>query len=289
MQLNAGCELLFEAQGPTPLVLMLRPRSGAGQWIMREEYQIRPAVYVTEFSDMYGNLCQRVVAPQGPFSIHFSATVQTTDAIDVAPGAPYTPVEDLPDDVLHYTLPSRYCQSDQLGNLASQITENAEPGYDQAEAIRSWIFENVRYEYGTSDASTSAVDTAKTRVGVCRDFTHLGISLCRALNIPARMVVGYLYQLDPMDLHAWFEAYVDGRWYTFDATQQQPRGNRITVAYGRDAADVAFTTQFGPMTLNEMKVWVDIVQPTDAEPGISEAEKKAEDMPTLTAQAGSTA
>ena len=289
MQLNAGCELLFEAQGPTPLVLMLRPRSGAGQWIMREEYQIRPAVYVTEFSDMYGNLCQRVVAPQGPFSIHFSATVQTTDAIDVAPGAPYTPVEDLPDDVLHYTLPSRYCQSDQLVNLASQITENAEPGYDQAEAIRSWIFENVRYEYGTSDASTSAVDTAKTRVGVCRDFTHLGISLCRALNIPARMVVGYLYQLDPMDLHAWFEAYVDGRWYTFDATQQQPRGNRITVAYGRDAADVAFTTQFGPMTLNEMKVWVDIVQPTDAEPGISEAEKKAEDMPTLTAQAGSTA
>ena len=289
MQLNAGCELLFEAQGPTPLVLMLRPRSGAGQWIMREEYQITPAVYVTEFSDMYGNLCQRVVAPQGPFSIHFSATVQTTDAIDVAPGAPYTPVEDLPDDVLHYTLPSRYCQSDQLGNLASQITEIAEPGYDQAEAIRSWIFENVRYEYGTSDASTSAVDTAKTRVGVCRDFTHLGISLCRALNIPARMVVGYLYQLDPMDLHAWFEAYVDGRWYTFDATQQQPRGNRITVAYGRDAADVAFTTQFGPMTLNEMKVWVDIVQPTDAEPGISEAEKKAEDMPTLTAQAGSTA
>jgi transglutaminase-like putative cysteine protease len=289
MQLNAGCELLFEAQGPTPLVLMLRPRSGAGQWIMREEYQITPAVYVTEFSDMYGNLCQRVVAPQGPFSIHFSATVQTTDAIDVAPGAPYTPVEDLPDDVLHYTLPSRYCQSDQLGNLASQITENVEPGYDQAEAIRCWIFENVRYEYGTSDASTSAVDTAKTRVGVCRDFTHLGISLCRALNIPARMVVGYLYQLDPMDLHAWFEAYVDGRWYTFDATQQQPRGNRITVAYGRDAADVAFTTQFGPMTLNEMKVWVDIVQPTDAEPGISDAEKNAEDMPTLTAQAGSTA
>lgn len=224
---------------------------------MREEYQITPAVNVTEFTDMYGNLCQRVVAPEGPFSIQFSATVQTADEIDVAPGAPYTPVEDLPDDVLHYTLSSRYCQSDQLGNLAAQVTSGAEPGYDQAEVIRKWIHENVRYEYGTSDASTSAIETAEKRVGVCRDYTHLGISLCRALNIPARMVVGYLYQLDPMDMHAWFEAYVDGRWFTFDATQKEPRGNRITVAYGRDAADVAFTTQFGPMNLNEMRVWVD--------------------------------
>ncbi|MCX6213508.1 transglutaminase family protein [Spirosoma sp.] len=283
MQLNAGCELSFHAQTPTPLILMLRPRSGAGQWIIREEYQITPAVNVTEFTDMYGNLCQRVVAPEGPFSIHFSATVQTADAIDIAPGAPYTPVEELPDDVLHYTLPSRYCQSDQLGQLAAQITENVEPGYDQAEAIRKWIQESVTYQYGTSDASTSAVDTASSRIGVCRDFTHLGISLCRALNIPARMVVGYLYQLDPMDLHAWFEAYVDGRWFTFDATQVRPLGNRITVAYGRDAADVAFTTQFGAMTLDEMKVWVEAAD-TDS----NESEKKAHDAPTLSSSVGST-
>ncbi|GAB3039816.1 transglutaminase domain-containing protein [Spirosoma pulveris] len=283
MQLNAGCELSFHAQTPTPLILMLRPRSGAGQWIIREEYQITPAVNVTEFTDMYGNLCQRVVAPEGPFSIHFSATVQTADTIDTAPGAPYTPVEELPDDVLHYTLPSRYCQSDQLGELATEITKDAEPGYDQAEAIRKWIQESVTYQYGTSDASTSAVDTAASRIGVCRDFTHLGISLCRALNIPARMVVGYLYQLDPMDLHAWFEAYVDGRWFTFDATQAKPLGNRITVAYGRDAADVAFTTQFGAMTLDEMKVWVDVAQ-TDA----NESEKKANDAPTLSSSVGST-
>lgn len=282
MQLNAGCELTFNAKTPTPLVLMLRPRSGAGQWIIREEYQITPTVNVTEFTDMYGNLCQRVVAPEGPFSIHFSATVQTADLIDVSPGAPYTPVEDLPDDVLHYTLPSRYCQSDQLGDLASQITAKAEPGYDQAEAIRKWIHENIKYQYGTSNASTSAVDTANNRIGVCRDFTHLGISLCRSLNIPARMVVGYLYQLDPMDLHAWFEAYVDGRWFTFDATQDQPRGNRITVAYGRDAADVAFTTQFGPMQLNDMKVWVDTAQ-NDAD----ESEKKSDEAPTLSSSVGS--
>ncbi|GAB4026283.1 transglutaminase domain-containing protein [Spirosoma koreense] len=282
MQLNAGCELTFDVETPTPLVLMLRPRSGAGQWIIREEYQITPTVNVTEFTDMYGNLCQRVVAPAGPFSIHFSATVQTADLIDIAPGAPYTPVEELPDSVLHYTLPSRYCQSDQLGDLATQITENVNPGYDQAEAIRKWIHEHVRYEYGTSNASTSAVDTATNRVGVCRDFTHLGISLCRALNIPARMVVGYLYQLDPMDLHAWFEAYVDGRWFTFDATQELPRGNRITVAYGRDAADVAFTTQFGPMNLNDMKVWVDMAQNQE-----DESEKKSDEAPTLSSTVGS--
>lgn len=285
MQLDAGCQLQFDAHGPTPLILMLRPRSGAGQWIIREEYQITPPVNVTEFTDMYGNLCQRLVAPEGPFSIHFSATVQTADGIDVGPGAPYTPVEDLPDDVLHYTLPSRYCQSDQLGKLAAEVTAGAEPGYDQAEAIRQWIHQTVRYEYGTSDASTSAVDTAEKRVGVCRDFTHLGISLCRALNIPARMVVGYLYQLDPMDLHAWFEAYVDGRWFTFDATQSEPRGNRITVAYGRDAADVAFTTQFGSMTLTEMNVWVKAAEPDQPEAGMDQ--KKSERAPTLFASVGS--
>lgn len=282
MQLNAGCALNFTAHGPTPLILMLRPRSGAGQWVIREEYQITPPVNVTEFTDVYGNLCQRLVAPEGPFAIHFAATVQTADGIDVLPGAPYTPVEELPDDVLHYTLPSRYCQSDQLGNLATQVTQGAAPGYDQAEAIRRWIHEHVQYQYGTSDASTSAMDTAEKRVGVCRDFTHLGISLCRALNIPARMVVGYLYKLDPMDLHAWFEAYVDGRWYTFDATQTEPRGNRVTVAYGRDAADVAFTTQFGPMTLDQMHVWVNAAQ-TDTDTN----EKMTDLAPTLSATVGS--
>jgi len=281
MQLDAGCELSFDAQGPTPLLLMLRPRSGAGQWVVREEYQINPSVIVTEFTDLYGNLCQRLVAPEGPFSIRFMATVQTADTIDVAPGAPYTPVEQLPDDVLHFTLPSRYCQADQLGQLAADITAGVEPGYDQAEAIRRWIHENVTYQYGTSNASTSAVDTAASRVGVCRDFTHLGISLCRSLNIPARMVVGYLYQLDPMDLHAWFEAFVDGRWYTFDATQEKPRGNRITVAYGRDAADVAFTTQFGPMSLENMHVWVNAAGTDNGD------EKNTDEVTTFSASVGS--
>ncbi|WP_421827942.1 transglutaminase family protein [Larkinella sp.] len=257
MKLFAGCELLYEVPAPAPVVLMLRPRSGAGQWVISEEYQIEPSIPVIEYTDPYGNLCQRLMAPEGKFKIQISLVVETADEIDTAPGAPFVPVQDLPDDTLQFLLPSRYCQSDRLGALAAEITETALPGYDQVEAIRSWIQTRVTYQYGTSDASTSAVETAEKRIGVCRDFAHLGISLCRSINIPARMVVGYLHLLEPMDLHAWFEAFIDGRWYTFDATQKEPRGNRIVVAYGRDAADVALATQYGAMTLEEMRVWVE--------------------------------
>ena len=142
---------------------------------------------------------------------------------------------------------------------AVEITGGALPGYPQVEAIRAWIEREITYEYGTSSASTSAVETLETRHGVCRDFAHLGIALCRSLDIPARMVVGYLHELDPMDLHAWFEAYVGGRWFTFDATQRLPKGNRVAVAYGRDAADVALVTQFGPLEMMTMAVHVGTV------------------------------
>jgi transglutaminase-like putative cysteine protease len=257
MRLNAGCQIDFEANAPTPLILMLRPRSGPGQWIVREEYMLEPSVPVVEYTDSYGNLCQRLVTPEGSFRVQTTASVETADEIDVKPGAPFVPVQNLPETALQFLLPSRYCQSDRLGNMASEIVAKSTPGYDQAEAIRRWIQANVEYRYGTSDASTSAVDTAEKKIGVCRDFTHLGIALCRSLSIPARMVVGYLYQLEPMDLHAWFEAFVGDRWYTFDATQKEPRGNRIAIAYGRDAADVALSTQFGPLQLNKMQVWVE--------------------------------
>lgn len=267
MRLDAGCELLFEASAPTPLILMLRPRSGLGQWVVREEYRLEPGTPIVEYTDSYGNLCQRLVTPQGAFRVYTTACVETADAIDIEPDAPYLPVQNLPDNVLQFLLPSRYCQSDRLGELASQIVGDNPPGYAQVEAMRHWIQTNVAYQYGTSDASTSAVDTAKTRIGVCRDFAHLGIALCRSFSIPARMVVGYLYQLNPMDLHAWFEAYLgdrgsstEGRWFTFDATQTEPRGNRIAIAYGRDAADVALATQYGPLTLKEMQVWVNTAE-----------------------------
>lgn len=257
MRLDAGCQIFFEATTPTPIIFMLRPRSGNGQWVVREEYLLQPNIPVVEYTDSYGNLCQRLVVSPGSFQVHTTAVVETAEAIDVNFDAAYVPVQDLPETVLQFLLPSRYCQSDRLGNLALEIVGDATPGYAQVEAIRHWIQTHIKYEYGTSNASTAAVETAENKAGVCRDFAHLGIALCRSLNIPARMVVGYLYQLDPMDLHAWFEAYVGQRWYTFDATQAEPKGNRITIAYGRDAADVALSTQFGAMQLLEMKVWVD--------------------------------
>jgi transglutaminase-like putative cysteine protease len=261
MRLDAGCVIDFEVSAPTPIVLMLRPRSGWGQWVYREEYILEPSILAVEYNDSYDNLCQRLILPPGNVRVRATTSVDTADEIDVQPGAPLVPVQNLPVDVLQFLLPSRYCPSDQMIDRANSIAANLAPGYDQVEAIRRWIHEHVEYCYGTSNASTSALETEAKRAGVCRDFAHLGITLCRSLNIPARMVVGYLYQLDPMDLHAWFEAFVGGRWYIFDGTQEGPRGNRIAIAYGRDAADVALATQFGPAKLTEMKVWVNAAPP----------------------------
>ncbi len=256
MILEAHCHLELMASAPTPAIFMLRPRSGWGQWVMREEYVIEPHLPMAEYTDDYGNLCQRAMLPAGPLNLRASCVVDTSDRIDVDPGADFVPVEYVPDAILKFLLPSRYCQSDQLSRLAHSIVGNLAPGYPQIEAITRWIHENVTYQYGTSNASTSAVETADSRQGVCRDMAHLGIALTRSLNIPARFVCGFLHELDPMDLHAWFEAYVGTRWFTFDATQSGPKGNRIAIAYGRDAADVALLTQFGPLQLSRITVGV---------------------------------
>ncbi len=256
MRLDVGCSMEFQALWDTPAVLMLRPRSGEGQWVTAERYEIEPQVPISEFTDAHGNLCQRILVPAGPMTISVEATVDTADEIDVDDTAPRVPIEYVPDWALQFLLPSRYCQSDLVFERAVEITEGALPGYPQVEAVRAWIEREITYEYGTSSPSTSAVETLQSRHGVCRDFAHLGIALCRCLDIPARMVVGYLHDLDPMDLHAWFEAYVGGRWFTFDATQRLPKGNRVAVAYGRDAADVALVTQFGPLEMITMAVHV---------------------------------
>ena len=256
MRLDASCEITFLTNEFVPAILMLRPRSGWGQWIAREEYAIIPRVPVIEFTDIFGNLCQRVVIPPGETKLRASCTADTPDEVDRDVNASYVLPHYLPENVLHFLYPSRYCPSDQLSALAGEIVADTPLGYSQVEAIRGWLFNHIEYCYGTTTQSTTALETANTRIGVCRDFAHLGISLCRSLNIPARMVVGYSYQLVVQDIHAWFEAYIGGRWFVFDGTSERTTGNRIAMAYGRDATDVAFVTQFGCLELSSLNVSV---------------------------------
>ena len=258
MILDATCHISFTATAPTPVIMMLRPRSGYAQWITREEYAFTPHAPVVEYADHFGNLCQRVLIPAGQFDVHCSCRAHAADTIDVDPHAAFVPVHVLPESALQFLLPSRYCQSDMLHDLASSIVGQRPAGYTQVAAIEQWLRDNMQYVPGASNEHTSALDTANTKSGVCRDYAHLGVALTRSLNIPARMVVGYQYRLEPMDLHAWFEAYVGGRWFTFDGVQKQCCGNRIMIGYGRDAADVALASNYGPLQLNAIKVTVEM-------------------------------
>ena len=246
MWLRVGCELTFDIEVPTPFILMLRPRSGAQQWVERDEYKIIPNVPIIEYADDYGNLCQRLVAPPGHFSVHTKADVKIDDYVKVNLGAPFIEIQNLPNTILSYLLPSRYCESDRFNDLANSITANQLPGYDQVVAIENWLRDTISFIPGSSDFPISAIEVNLRQMGVCRDLAHLGITLCRSLSIPARMVVGYLHDLNPMDMHAWFEAYVGGSWYTFDATQTGLKGGYVAIGYGHDAADVAVFNQFGP-------------------------------------------
>ena len=247
MWLRVSCNLAFDIETPTPFILMLRPRSGAEQCIERDEFKTYANVPIIEFTDDYGNLCQRLVAPLGRFTLFTSSDVKTSEFVDVNFDAPFVEIQNLPNDVLCYLLPSRYCESDRFNDLANTITADQPVGYKQVFAIEEWLRTNISYIPGSSDFPISATEVNYRRSGVCRDLSHLGIALCRSLSIPARMVVGYLHILHPMDMHAWFEAYVGGRWYTFDATQTKQKGGYVAVGYGLDAADVAIFNQFGPV------------------------------------------
>lgn len=258
MKLRVSCNLCFQIDDAAALIFILRPFRGTQQWILRETYTIKPYVTVIESTDSYGNSCQRLAAPQGMLLVHTSAEAIVADSIDSAPGAHFVEIQHLPNAVLPYLLPSRYCESDRFGELARDITADALSGYDQVDKIVEWIRLSVQYLPGSSDFPVSAIEIHQRGYGVCRDLAHLGIALCRSISIPARIAVGYLHNLEPMDLHAWFEAYIGGRWYTFDPTQHALYGGRVIIAFGRDAADVSVFHQFGPgAILTEMKVSVE--------------------------------
>ena len=258
MWIHASCTIWLDVTVPTPMVLMLRPRSGPGQWVAREEYQLSPAVPVVEITDGFGNLCQRLVAPIGEFQITTKADVMVDERPPAPADAAFVDIPNLPHEVLGYLLPSRYCESDRFNDLAAEIVGDCEPGCRQVNAIAEWVHDSVRYTPGSSLYPVSAIEVHQRAEGVCRDLAQLAIALCRALCIPARLVVGYLHELDPMDIHAWFEAFIGGAWYTFDPTTSFAGSARIAIAHGRDAADVAIYNQYGPLLVpREMRVTVE--------------------------------
>lgn len=264
MQIRVGCEFEYEVLHPTAAVLQLQPRPDGPHRVLHETFRCTPELPMRPYRDLYGNVCQRVSMSPGALKIYYDARVEVPETFDdINLDAPQLPVTELPDDTLVYTLPSRYCLSDVLGDTAWQLFGATEPGYRRVQAISDWVHENIRFQYGTSTPLTTAQDVYRSGIGVCRDFTHLGITFCRAMNIPARYVFGYLPDIavpppgTPMDFCAWFEAWLGDRWYTFDPRNNTPRVARTVIGRGRDALDVAMVTTYGSVRLENVTVWAD--------------------------------
>ncbi|HET7421809.1 MAG TPA: transglutaminase family protein [Candidatus Dormibacteraeota bacterium] len=249
----------------TVATVQVRPRSDAHHQLVTETWTTQPPVPVDEYSDFYGNPVKRLLMPEGDLAIRYDATVAVPDAPDAdATAAPQLAVDDVPGELLHFTLPSRYCLSDQLMGMAWELFGHTEPGGARVQAICDWVHDNIKFQYGTSNPQTTAVDVLEQRQGVCRDFAHLAITFCRALNIPARYVFGYLPDIYveappfPMDFAAWMEVYLGDRWWTFDPRNNARRVGRVLIGRGRDALDVAMVTTFGPAAFKSMTVWADV-------------------------------
>lgn len=266
MRVRVGCELDYDSMYPTPLVILVRARE---EWhthrLIEETRAITPEVPIHEYRDACGNHVWRLIAPVGPLQLRYDALAEVPPDPDPHwPGMPKTLVEDLPDDVLLYTLPSRHCQADLFMDDAYRLFGDITSGWEQVQAVCDWLHTNIAYAKG-STSNTSSYEAYKEGRGVCRDFAHLGVSFCRALNFPARYVCGYLPDINvepdptPMDFHAWFEVYLDGAWRTFDARHNRRRTGRVLIAYGRDAVDVAFATGYGNARLMNLTVWADEV------------------------------
>ena len=265
MRLRVGCEFEYAAQAATPTVLMVAPHPDARHRVVRETWESHPPVVGHEYGDFYANRCRRLVLPAGTTTLRYDATVELSREPDaVVPEARQLPVEDLPDDVLVYTLPSRYCLSDTAERRPGAFRRHTEPGWARVQAVCDWINTNITYGL----ASTPLTTARRCLRGGRRHLPRLrapGVTFCRALNIPARYVFGYMPDIGlpppypPMDFHAWFEVFhLDGgRWCTFDARFNRPRIGRIPIGRGRDAVDVAMVTTYGPARFERMVVWCD--------------------------------
>ncbi|MGF7162075.1 transglutaminase-like putative cysteine protease [Rhodoligotrophos appendicifer] len=267
MKIRAGYEIAFDCVQPTPMLLMLSVHpSREPDLISPDQISVDPPVPLTSYVDTFGNTCTRVTAPAGRVTFRNDFLINDTGLPDRAvPEARQLPVEELPDDVLIFLLGSRYCDTDRLADLAWATFGNHPKGWPLVQAIVAYAHDRITFGYEHASATRTAYEGHSEGRGVCRDFAHLAVTLCRCMNIPARYCTGYLGDIGvpkdpaPMDFSAWFEAYLDGEWYTFDARHNKPRIGRIVMARGRDATDVAISTNFGPTTLVTFDVVTDEV------------------------------
>jgi transglutaminase-like putative cysteine protease len=263
VKIAVGYEFIYQFPQPTPMTVSLNVHaSRAGDIIVADVMTTAPHVPVSFYRDGFGNQCARLVAPAGRFRLASAGTVLCADTPDpVVPGAKQHKVEDLPIATLPYLLGSRYCETDVLSPIAWQLFGHTEPGWARVQAVCDFVHKRIKFDYMQARATRTALQGYQEQVGVCRDYAHLGVALCRALNIPARYCTGYLSDIGeplphpPGDFAGWFEAYLGGAWHTFDPRNNVPRLGRILMAYGRDAADVAMCNIFGPSVLEGFTVW----------------------------------
>jgi transglutaminase-like putative cysteine protease len=275
MQLRVGYELIYDCPQQTPMMLMVNiHHTRASDLVIPDRLVTQPSVPLSCYRDAFGNWCTRLLAPAG--RIHLSSNAIVND-----PGVPERrvvsqrqhAVQDLPEECLLFLLGSRYCETDRLSEQAWSLFEQTPGGAQRVQAICDYVHQHIAFGYTHARSTKTAWEVFMERQGVCRDYAHLAITFCRCMNIPARYCTGYLGDMGtpppygPMDFAAWFEAYVDGDWHTFDARNNVPRIGRILIARGRDATDVAISNAFGPNTLAGFKVWTDEIHPQATQPG----------------------
>ncbi len=265
VHIKVGYELIYDCPQPTPMLLMLNIHySRAADIVVPDRLVINPAVPISAYRDQFGNWVSRIVAPAGWTRISTSAVVRDSGLADaVVPDACQHPVQDLPEEALVFLLASRYCDTELLTGIAWDRFGQTPLGWARVQAICDFVHQHIRFDYMQARATRTAWETYNEGIGVCRDYAHLAIALCRCMNIPARYCTGYLGDIGMpppygvMDLAGWFEAYLGGRWYTFDARNNMPRVGRVLLARGRDAVDVAISTTFGPNVLRGFTIWTD--------------------------------
>lgn len=262
MLIRLGYDIQFDLPYDVPFVGLLNVHPSRVQHLLEpDELVLEPNVPVKSYTDTFGNRCTRFLGPAGRIRLFNSTLIEDSGLLDeVAPEARETPVEDLPDNVLIYLLGSRYCEVDLMSNIAANLFGGLPRGWARVQAVCTWVYNHVTFGYAHARPTRTALEVYNEGVGVCRDFQHLAVTFCRCLNIPARYVTGYLGDIgvppseSPMDFSAWFEVYLEGRWWTCDARHNRPRIGRVLMAVGRDAADVAITTSFGTAWLAKFEV-----------------------------------